>query len=376
MAKDRLVYLISGFRNGRDIPFEWIAQSAVSQEFDLEFILLNDGPGEFEDHMRRAGAKVRRIPYRGKRDLPLATIWLFMHFLRCRVRIVHAHLFGACAAGLLAAWLARVPKRLYTRHHSTINHERFPRAVIYDRLFNWLSTHIIATCENGREVLRSMENVSDRKIRVVNFGFKLEEFFLVTESRVARLREKYNLKGKAPIIGVIAKYIEWKGVQYVAEGWREILERYPDACLVIANAAETPHRATVLAALQKCGRTDSWREVVFEEDFMALYKLFDVFVHVPVDAKAEAFGQIYVEALASGTPAVFTLSGIANEFIVHEKNALVVGYRDSSAIANAVSRILGDKALANRLTDGGKESVRERFTHQRMVKKLLSVYRE
>ncbi len=44
-------------------------------------------------------------------------------------------------------------------------------------------------------------------------------------------------------------------------------------------------------------------------------------MHVTIGKHYEAFGQIYVEALAAGIPSVFTLTGIAPEIIEHEHNA-------------------------------------------------------
>ena len=69
---------------------------------------------------------------------------------------------------------------------------------------------------------------------------------------------------------------------------------------------------------------DRYTEIVYETDMPALYKTFDVFVHVPVEPHFESFGQVYVEAMASGIPSVFTLAGAATEFVRDGENALVV----------------------------------------------------
>jgi hypothetical protein len=61
---------------------------------------------------------------------------------------------------------------------------------------------------------------------------------------------------------------------------------------------------------------------------------------VPIDDTIEAFGQTYIEALISGVPSVFTLSGVASEFIENGKNALVVDYKNSEQISVAIDQIL------------------------------------
>ncbi|MBL0097760.1 MAG: glycosyltransferase [Bacteroidetes bacterium] len=65
--------------------------------------------------------------------------------------------------------------------------------------------------------------------------------------------------------------------------------------------------------------SDSYIKIEFERDLFSLYSIFDYFIHAPIDPSVEAFGQVYIEALAAGIPSIFTLSGIAPDFIVDGK---------------------------------------------------------
>lgn len=112
----------------------------------------------------------------------------------------------------------------------------------------------------------------------------------------------------------------------------------------------------------------------FEKRVFELYRTFDVFVHAPVGREYEAFGQVYVEALAMGVPSVFTLSGVANDFIEDGRNALVVPYRDPAAIARAVETLLGDEALRRRLAANGRADVLGLFPESRMAEELDRMY--
>jgi glycosyltransferase involved in cell wall biosynthesis len=114
-------------------------------------------------------------------------------------------------------------------------------------------------------------------------------------------------------------------------------------------------------------------EIPFEEDVPALYKLFDVYVHVPINPQIEAFGQTYIEALAARVPSVFTLSGVATEFIAHEKNALVVPFQDAEAIYQAIMRLLEDGLLRDRLREQGVSDV-NRFAISNMIDQLQHLY--
>ena len=64
-----------------------------------------------------------------------------------------------------------------------------------------------------------------------------------------------------------------------------------------------------------------------------------------------------------------TLSGIANDFIEHGKNALVVEYNNSESIYEALKKLFQDEILRNTIIENGRESVKE-FTFETKYKKL------
>lgn len=174
-------------------------------------------------------------------------------------------------------------------------------------------------------------------MHLIHHGFELDAFKNVNTEEVEQLRVKYNLKDNHPVVGMISRYEKGKGIQHVIPAFQKLLKEYPNAVLVLANSHGSYARE--IKAMLKQLPDHSYREIRFEYNLFALYKLFDVFVHVPEYAEYEAFGQVYVEALAAGVPSVFTLSGIALEFIEDRKNALVCKYGDSSDIYNALSEI-------------------------------------
>jgi glycosyltransferase involved in cell wall biosynthesis len=348
-----------------------VAEELDRKRFALSFVLLNPGDSVLETFLRGRGVDVLRIEYRGKKDLPGAILRIARFLRRRNVRVVHCHLFDACVAGLVAARLAGVKKRFYTRHYATFHQVYFPRAVHYDRFINAQATGIVAISRNVEVALRK-EGVNCRKVHLVHHGIRLEEFGQVPAGRVAGLRAKYGLAGKGPVIGLISRYLELKGIQYVIPAFRQLLGRFPAAHLVLANA--TGDYAATIRALLSGLPPGTYTEIRFEEDVAALYGLFDVFLHVPINEHLEAFGQTYVEALAAGVPSVFTLSGVAPEFIEDGRNALVVPFCDAGAIYQATSHLLEDAPLRQAITARGRADVQERFSLPTMIYKLEELY--
>lgn len=366
----RIVYVISGIDYA--LGFDWLDKHLDRTTYDPYFIFIGSVKPSLIPILKERGGSADFIRLNSKWELPLVFMRLLWIFLRFRPDIVHAHLLDANLTAIPAAWLLRIRQRIYTRHHSTYHFDYHPHMVKYDKLINRLSTRIASISEVVSKVLIDREGVPANKVFAVPHGFELERFFDPDPLKLAELRHKYNLDGHHPVVGVISRFTAWKGIQYIIPAFREIIRTYPNAKLVLANS-KGDYKAQLMSMLSDIPE-DAFVLVPFETDLFSFYHLFDIFVHVPVDKDAEAFGQTYVESLAAGIPSVFTLSGIANEFIRHEQNALVVPYKNSEAIAGAILKLMNDTMLANKLREMGRHDVNSRFAIGVMMKSLYKLY--
>ncbi|MGL5892695.1 MAG: glycosyltransferase family 4 protein [Bacteroidia bacterium] len=353
--------------------FEWVAEELSPEKFSQVFILLHNEETEFERNLRQKGFTVYRVHYRNKKNMPAAVLKMMGILRKEKIQLVHTHLFDAGVGGQFAAWLCRIPKRIHTRHDATVNHDYYPNAVKYDKFTNRLATTVIAISASVKEILLNLEHVPEQKITIIHHGFKLQQFENVEQKDVQELSSHYFPNGKPfPVIGVISRYMHWKGVQFTIDAFAALKRDYPDAHLVLANAGG-PYQQELHEKLKQISK-ESYTEIKFESRIFALYRLFDVFVHVPIDGRSEAFGQIYVEAMASGIPCVVTLSGIARDYIVNDVNACVVPFQNSAAITEAVKKLLGNPELCKKLTAQARKDVDPEFTVTRQIQALEALY--
>lgn len=370
MKKD-VVYIVSGVE--KSLAFEWIISELDKRSVKLSFIVLGKAETPLTIFLQSKGIKWLGVTYRSKKDLPWAFFKICRFLLRCRPAVVHTHLFEASFIGLTAARLLGIRKRIYTRHHATIHHTYFPKAVKYDKWINWCATDIVAISRSVKEILISLEGVAQKKIVLIYHGFDFSAFDEVSSARIELLKQKYGLRDtKSFVVGVVARYTEWKGIHYVIQAVKDVLADYPELVLVLAGAKGD--FSTELKEALSGIPLKNFREIEFEKDIIALYSLMDVYVHVPVDPVCEAFGQTYVESLAARVPAIFTLSGIAREFIVHEQNAYVVPFRSAADIEAGIREILTNDAMRNKMIESGYHDVRQRFGVSYMADALRSLY--
>lgn len=351
----RVTYIISDV--DKALAFEWLARG-LERKFDLSFILIGKPESIFSQFLKEHSIRFYEI---GNTKYPSRIkkwVQLFWILVKEKPDVVHTHLWNANLLGLSSAWLLNIEKRIYTRHHACVHYHDFPSGRKWDILCNRLATHIVAISKNVEEILIDWDKADKRKIKLIHHGFDFQYFNSVSKERVDQLVDKYCLPEHSfPVVGVISRYMKWKGVQYVIFAFQKVRENYPSAKLVLANA-HGEYEKTIKDLLQSLPR-DSFIEINFEEDLAALYRLFDVFVHVPIDAHAEAFGQTYIEALLTQTPSVFTLSGIAREFVVHKKNAWVVDFESTDQIAEGIKEILENGVLREQLKHEGEVAARQ-----------------
>jgi glycosyltransferase involved in cell wall biosynthesis len=351
---------------------EAVAKFLDPQKYEVSFVFLNPERPSLADRIEASGATTTWIRYNTKRDLPVAIARLTKFFRHARPDIVHTHLLDASFVGLTAALLAGIKRRVHTRHHGTEAHMYYPQGVYYDRYINGLSMRVMANTSSVYKTLVDLEHVDPNKIDVINYGYDLADFS-PRGGTYRDMRRKYRLEGCWPVVGVISRFVEGKGIQYVIPAFARLLKDCPNAKLVLANAVGdfTQEIESLLKAHLSAER---YTLISFEPDVFSLYRAFDVFVHVPIGRDFESFGQTYIEALYMGIPSVFTLSGIANDFIIDGKNALVVPYCDSEAIYNALNKLLTDPSLTAKLVFQGRRDVIDRFEGSRFGRELDEFY--
>ncbi len=353
--------------------FEWYIDEIDRNRFEISFISINE---KEETHLKKyCDAHVvpfYHVPYQSKKDVFQAIIKTRKILKKLKPDIAHSHIFEGGLIGVTAAWLAGIKNRIYTRHYSDFHHVYFPNGLKYDRWINKKSTHIVAVSEIVKEIVVEKEQVEKQKVSVIHHGVRIEKNDLKIDERIQAIKHRNKVPKNKKILGVVSRYSKIKGIQHIIPAFKKLNEENSNLHLVLANA-KGDYKNEIETLLQTLP-SDSFTEILFEQDNEALFKVFDVFVHVPVSREAEAFGQIYIEALKFGIPSIFTLSGIANEFIKDEENALVVEHENTKAIQTAVERLLKNDKLRENLIENGRKSV-EGFTTMKKTKALEELYK-
>jgi len=370
MQRPKITYIIADINKA--VFFEQTALALKNKGFELSFILINSENGVLDKFLTTNDFVVKNITVKKiTKSLP-AIIKCSAYLKKINPEIIHSHLGSANTIGLLAGFLAGIKKRIYTRH-SGLPLNTSVKEKLLDILHNKLATNIVAISQNIKEIL-IQQKVKEEKIILIHHGFDLDRMMQPNTNEVYRIKDTYNNKKQFPVIGVVARWLELKGIQYTIPAFKKILLQYPNAKLCLFNATETAAYSKQIKELLNTLPDENYIVVPFENNVYDLYQLFDIYIHVPINSSCEAFGQTYVESLAAGIPSIFTLSGIAREFIKNEENALVVNFETTEEIYQALIRLLNNDDLANKLIINGRKDVLQHFNMNIYIDKLLVLY--
>ena len=133
----------------------------------------------------------------------------------------------------------------------------------------------------------------------------------------------------------------------------------------------TGDRALVEAMVDELGLRERVILAGYRNDAPACMSAMDLIVHPSL---SEAFCQVLIEAMATGTALVSTDVGGAAEVITQGETGILVPPANADAIAQAVLSLYRNPEQRRQMASAGQASVRQRFTVPRMVVQQIECY--
>jgi glycosyltransferase involved in cell wall biosynthesis len=224
---------------------------------------------------------------------------------------------------------------------------------------------LVAVSPEIRDSLLEMGIGRPEQYRVVRLGLELDQFLCVTRPD-GRLRTQLGVSAATPLIGVLGRLVPVKNHELLFDALRLL----PGAHLVVIGDGELRSNLELLARrLEIMDRVHftGWVTAVAEA-------LSDVDV-VVLTSTNEGTPVALIEALAASKPIVATDVGGVRSVLRHGENGLLVGSPQPSRVAQSIKQLLDSPQLRNQFGKAGREYVRTRFSSERLIAEVRSVYR-
>jgi glycosyltransferase involved in cell wall biosynthesis len=349
--------------------------------FDATVLSPDRRKGEWEV-ARPEGVPIIEVPMEREivpvRDLvSLWRLWRVMRALCPAVTNV-----GTPKAGLLgglAAWLNRVPCRFYTLHglrfETTKGLKR--RLLIYaERLACRFAHRVICVSQSVREKAIASGLTSREQAVVFGSGscngVDASRFAATPKMmrRASELRRQLGIPADAPVVIFVGRLTCDKGIPELMEAFLRLGNQFRDLRLLLVGCFEDEDSLPV--DTRRCLETHS--RVIFAgpvQDTAPYYAIADVLV---LPSHREGLPTVVLEAHAAGKPVVGALATGIVDLVVDGETGFLFPVGDVPALAEALARLISDRALARKMGHAGQERVKREFQQEQIWEALYREY--
>ncbi|MDQ3010310.1 MAG: glycosyltransferase family 4 protein [Acidobacteriota bacterium] len=288
------------------------------------------------------------------------------------IDVLHAHIardYTFCGIAARMAKPAKPVRFFITRHHFN--------PIKSSAIYAWTigeARALIAVSDSVRETLvDAFPNYADRVVVVPNWidaqgngllsrNAARESLGLHRRWAVAIVGQLTPLKRQELFISAAAKLIKdrhWTDADFLVIGQPGSKEED------VAYANQLCELVNVL------GLEDHVRFTGYVNELPARLSAFDVVV---VPSQNEAFSLALIEAMAAGCAVIASRVGGMAEIVEHEVTGLFLERNDDASLTAAISRLLTDNHLRQKMGSLAQASVIERFDRERVIDRIERLY--
>jgi glycosyltransferase involved in cell wall biosynthesis len=201
------------------------------------------------------------------------------------------------------------------------------------------------------------------KCHVIPLGIETSYFAEADPQSAAEVRAIYGER----IVIAVGRMVPYKGFDVLIRSMKNV-----EGKLLLIGSGPQEEELKALVESEKLG--DKVVMLGRVDDLRPFYQASSIFV-LPSRTRAEAFGLVQLEAMASGLPVINTTidSGV-QELSIHGETGLTVVPEDSVALGHAMQLLLADEPLRRRLGSAARLRVALEFTADQMASRVLALY--
>lgn len=332
---------------------------------------------------------IRTVHVAMRREISLwqdlkSLFWLTFLFLRERPRIVHANTPKGSLLAMWAAWMARVPHRIYLvtglRFETTTGKFRLLLKTM-ERLTCFFATKVIpegdgvkATLLRERITRKPMSKILNGNINGIDL-----EFFKRTpeiESQAAQIRREIGADAGTFLFGFAGRIVRDKGVNELVSAFSRLKQELGGNAirLVLLGDFEDALDPVSSETRSEIFRPNSGIYAPgFQKDLRPYYAAMNTFV---LPSYREGFPNVVIQAGAMDVPCIVSDIGGCNEIIREGENGTIIPPRDADALYRAMKLFYeGRETLLPKLSARSRELVSSRYEQRAVWDASLEMYR-
>jgi glycosyltransferase involved in cell wall biosynthesis len=310
----------------------------------------------------------------------IALLRLCRKMYQIKPDIVHAHTPKGGLLGILAAWLLRVPVRIFHIHGLPYTTSKGLKRLLQfwcAKISCMLAHQVLCVSNSVRKLAIAEFLCRDSKIKVLANGsingvdsdglFDPDKFGGETRKQI---RLKHSIPIEALVLGYVGRIVREKGLGELIAAWAVLSQEYPMLHLLVVGPFE-PQDALPLEAVNLLHRDPRIHLTGIDFNVPPLYAVMDL---LALPSYREGFPVVPLEAAAMGLPVVATCIPGSIDAVQEGITGTLVKPGDASALANAIRTYLKDPKLRSSHGQAGRLRVLRYFRQEYIWKELYYNY--
>ncbi len=219
-----------------------------------------------------------------------------------------------------------------------------------------------------------------RKIRVINNGVMVGDFYPPDEARIESWRHELGLKRDDLTVLLIARVDPRKGQRELIEAAPRVIERIggsqgPRVVFLFVAWVDTEFARSLERRVEELGIRDNviYHPPVKNEEIAPFYWGSAVY---SLSSSYDIFPIVMLETMAAGLPIVATKNGGPSEILSHGRDGFLVEPTHVEELADALVQVLQDEAGRRQMGANAHAKIVEKYTWGRIAERTLAVYEE
>lgn len=360
------------------IPFFKGQIDVLKKDFDVRLL---SSPGRHLDEM----AELHQVPKYTvgmKREISFASDLLSLMnlvflFLKVKPFIVHGNTPKAGLLSMFAAWLTRVPKRIYyvhgLRYHGEGGRKR-GLLMMMEKLTCKFATHVIAVSEGVREVMKQ-DKIYRKQIYLIGNGSinGINTEYFNPKAVQHTVRESYGIRKDDFVFGFVGRLVRDKGINELVRAFEVISKEYQNSKLLLIGNLESNLDPVDPATLEAIESNPQIIYAGMQKDVRPFFGAMDIFVF---PSYREGFGIVLIEAGAMKVPAIASDITGCNEIIQNKINGFLIPSRNETALLAKMKYCLNHKEEVRQMAAHSRKNVTDRFEQVKVWEQSYQLYKQ
>ena len=210
-------------------------------------------------------------------------------------------------------------------------------------------------------------------VQVIPMGVDIRLF--QPGKRDPKIKEIFNIQDAFFL--AVGRFAEKKGFKYLIQAMPLILEKRPQAKLVIIGFGPQEEELKRLIAKLNLENSVSLPGSKSGEELAKYFATADVFIGPSVVTQSgdtEGQGVVFLEAMASGTAVIASDVGGVGDVVRNMETGLLVPQKHPEAIAEKTLLLLENQELRNNLAMNGQRLARDEYSWEKTAERFLETY--